>query len=146
MLGEAEMQLLIAGAAADDTGVKFLPGGQDPPDHSANVHEHAQLMLIYREKGEFTLFLSEFMRHGVAYLMRNVLGEAEEFDYMFKLIIVGSSAVGKSNILSRFTKNQFNEVMGPTVGVEYATKKLINMSGKKVKLQIWDTAGQEKYK
>ena len=57
----------------------------------------------------------------------------------------GDQAVGKSNILSRFTKNEFNPNSQTTVGVEFATK-LVIADGKSVKVQIWDTAGQERYK
>jgi GTPase SAR1 family protein len=46
----------------------------------------------------------------------------DDCDYMFKLVLLGSSGVGKSNILLRFTKNEFNTNIGSTIGVEYATK------------------------
>jgi small GTP-binding protein len=69
----------------------------------------------------------------------------QEHDYMFKTILIGSSGVGKSNILLRFTRNQFNQNHQTTVGVEFATKSM-NVNGKIIKLQIWDTLGQEQYK
>ena len=64
---------------------------------------------------------------------------------MCKLILIGLGAVGKSNILLRFTRDQFSEDEAITIGVEFATKTIVNQSGKRIKLQIWDTAGQEKY-
>lgn len=68
-----------------------------------------------------------------------------EHDYMFKIILIGSSSVGKSNILLRFTRNQFNENHQMTMGVEYAAKN-VTVNGKVLRLQIWDTMGQEQYK
>uniref|UniRef100_A0A1J3HRW1 Ras-related protein RABA1a n=2 Tax=Noccaea caerulescens TaxID=107243 RepID=A0A1J3HRW1_NOCCA len=69
----------------------------------------------------------------------------EEYDYLFKLVLIGDSGVGKSNLLSRFTKNEFNLESKSTIGVEFATKTL-KVQGKVVKAQIWDTAGQERYR
>ena len=65
---------------------------------------------------------------------------------MFKLILVGFVAVGKSNILLKYTRDQFNEESQSTIGVEYATKTITTSQGTRIKLKIWDTAGQEKYK
>lgn len=69
----------------------------------------------------------------------------EDFDLLFKMIIIGDSGVGKTNILSRYTKDQFSNDFRSTVGVEFGAKK-VEMFGIKVKNQIWDTAGQERYK
>lgn len=66
-------------------------------------------------------------------------------DYHYKIVLVGDSGVGKSNIISRFTKNEFNLESKTTIGVEFATKTLI-VDDKTVKVQIWDTAGQERYR
>ena len=59
-------------------------------------------------------------------------------DFLFKIVLIGDSAVGKSNLLSRFTRNQFNLESKSTIGVEFATKS-IQYDGKKIKAQIWDT-------
>jgi len=48
----------------------------------------------------------------------------EDYDYLFKIILIGDSGVGKTNILSRFTKNEFNLGCKPTIGVEFATKTI----------------------
>ena len=64
-----------------------------------------------------------------------------DHDYMFKIILIGSSGVGKSNILLRFTRDQFNESHQTTIGVEYAAKN-VEVNGKKIRLQVWDTVGQ----
>ncbi|KAF4381541.1 hypothetical protein F8388_021169 [Cannabis sativa] len=68
----------------------------------------------------------------------------DEYDYLFKLVLIGDSGVGKSNLLSRFTRNEFNLESKSTIGVEFATKSL-NIDGKVIKAQIWDTAGQESH-
>ena len=65
----------------------------------------------------------------------------EEYDYLFKIVLIGDSGVGKSNLLSRFTRNEFNLESKSTIGVEFATKS-IQAEGKTIKAQIWDTAGQ----
>uniref|UniRef100_A0ACD5TJX9 Uncharacterized protein n=2 Tax=Avena sativa TaxID=4498 RepID=A0ACD5TJX9_AVESA len=68
-----------------------------------------------------------------------------EYSYLFKMVLIGDSGVGKSNILSRFTRNHFSLDSKSTIGVEFATKSL-QMEGKTIKAQIWDTAGQERYR
>ncbi|CAD5163010.1 unnamed protein product [Musa acuminata subsp. malaccensis] len=68
-----------------------------------------------------------------------------EYDYLFKIVLIGDSGVGKSNILSRFTRNEFCLDSKSTIGVEFATKTL-QVEGKTIKAQIWDTAGQERYR
>ncbi|RDX88734.1 Ras-related protein RABA2a [Mucuna pruriens] len=69
----------------------------------------------------------------------------EEYDYLFKVVLIGDSGVGKSNLLSRFTRNEFCLESKSTIGVEFATRTL-EVEGKSVKAQIWDTAGQERYR
>merc|ERR1711916_235015 len=69
----------------------------------------------------------------------------DDFDYLFKVVLIGDSAVGKSNLLSRFTRNEFMLQSKSTIGVEFATRS-IQVDGKTIKAQIWDTAGQERYR
>jgi len=69
----------------------------------------------------------------------------DEYDYLFKVVLIGDSGVGKSNLLSRFTRNEFNLESKSTIGVEFATKS-IQADTKTIKAQIWDTAGQERYR
>uniref|UniRef100_A0A3B5RA03 small monomeric GTPase n=2 Tax=Cyprinodontiformes TaxID=28738 RepID=A0A3B5RA03_XIPMA len=69
----------------------------------------------------------------------------DEYDYLFKVVLIGDSGVGKSNLLSRFTRNEFNLESKSTIGVEFATRS-IQVDGKMIKAQIWDTAGQERYR
>ncbi|KAF2553301.1 hypothetical protein F2Q68_00036859 [Brassica cretica] len=59
----------------------------------------------------------------------------DDYDYLFKVVLIGDSGVGKSNLLSRFTRNELSLESKSTIGVD----------DKIVKAQIWDTAGQERY-
>lgn len=69
----------------------------------------------------------------------------DDYDYLFKIVLIGDSGVGKSNLLSRFTRNEFHLESKSTIGVEFATKSIV-AEGKTIKAQIWDTAGQERYR
>lgn len=72
--------------------------------------------------------------------------ETDGFSLFFSsVVLIGDSGVGKSNLLSRFTRNEFNLESKSTIGVEFATRS-IQVDGKTVKAQIWDTAGQERYR
>ncbi|KAL0906664.1 hypothetical protein M5K25_025177 [Dendrobium thyrsiflorum] len=66
-------------------------------------------------------------------------------EYLFKVVIIGDSAVGKSNLLSRYARNEFNINSKATIGVEFQTQSL-DIDGREVKAQIWDTAGQERFR
>ncbi|CAI8591658.1 unnamed protein product [Vicia faba] len=66
-------------------------------------------------------------------------------EYLFKVVIIGDSAVGKSNLLSRYARNEFNLHSKATIGVEFQTQSL-EIDSKEVKAQIWDTAGQERFR
>jgi len=72
-------------------------------------------------------------------------GKDDEYDYLFKVVLIGDSGVGKSNLLSRFTRNEFNLESKSTIGVEFATRS-IQVDSKTIKAQIWDTAGQERFR
>lgn len=69
----------------------------------------------------------------------------EKFDFMCKLIVIGDSGVGKTNIIIQFTEEYFKDNYVATIGVDFKVKN-IQVDDKKIKLQIWDTAGQERYK
>ena len=68
-----------------------------------------------------------------------------DFDHILKIIVIGNSGVGKTNIIKRFKNDDFDINTRSTVGFEFISKDLI-IQDKKIKLQIWDTAGQERYK
>ena len=69
----------------------------------------------------------------------------EAHDYLAKVVIIGDSAVGKTNLLMRFTSQQYKQSHIPTIGVDFKTK-IVQSDGKKIKLQLWDTAGQERFR
>ncbi|GAM19981.1 hypothetical protein SAMD00019534_031560 [Acytostelium subglobosum LB1] len=73
------------------------------------------------------------------------MAQEEENEYLFKIVIIGDSAVGKSNLLNRFTRNEFTEKTKATIGVDFGTKS-IEIDGKVVTAQCWDTAGQERFR
>ncbi|KAL9258465.1 Ras-related protein [Drosera capensis] len=73
------------------------------------------------------------------------VGDELRIDYVYKLVVTGDSAVGKSQILSRFAKNEFSFDSKSTIGVEFQTRT-VSINSKLIKAQIWDTAGQERYR
>jgi len=70
---------------------------------------------------------------------------SSEHDHLYKLAVIGDSAVGKTNIISRFVDNEFRLDSKSTIGVEFGHID-VNIDSKIIKLQIWDTAGQERYR
>ncbi|KAG0165081.1 Ras- protein Rab-11A [Apophysomyces sp. BC1034] len=70
--------------------------------------------------------------------------EESSYDYMFKLIVVGDSGVGKTNLLERFVKGTFH-VPNSTIGIDFSMKNMV-IEDKRVRVQIWDTAGQERFR
>ena len=69
----------------------------------------------------------------------------EDYDFIFKVLLLGNSDVGKSSLLLRFVDSVWNESFVPTIGVDFKVKT-IEIGDKKVKMQIWDTAGQERFR
>ena len=69
---------------------------------------------------------------------------SNNYDHLFRYIIVGDMAVGKSCILLQFTDNKFRHQHELTIGVEFGAKT-ITLNNKTIKIQIWDTAGQEAF-
>jgi len=68
-----------------------------------------------------------------------------EYDYLFKLVLIGDSGVGKSCLLLRFADDSFTDSYISTIGVDFRFRT-VNIDSKTVKLQIWDTAGQERFR
>lgn len=65
---------------------------------------------------------------------------------LIKIVLVGDSGVGKTNLLSRFLVQEFKTEQTPTIGLEFATRISVMEDGASVKVQIWDTAGQDRYR
>ncbi|KAJ3333939.1 hypothetical protein HDU93_008285 [Gonapodya sp. JEL0774] len=107
----------------------------------ADVHEPECVMALKDAcAGGHTEIARMLLEAGV-----ELMSKDDEYDYLFKIVLIGDSGVGKSNLLSRFTRNEFNLESKSTIGVEFATRS-IQVDGKTVKAQIWDTAGQERYR
>ncbi|TRZ00068.1 hypothetical protein DNTS_025732 [Danionella cerebrum] len=70
---------------------------------------------------------------------------AKKYDFLFKLLLIGDSGVGKTCLIIRFAEDNFNSTYISTIGIDFKVKT-IEVEGKKVKLQVWDTAGQERFK
>ncbi|KAG5264485.1 hypothetical protein AALO_G00254280 [Alosa alosa] len=73
------------------------------------------------------------------------MGTDMTYNFVFKVVLIGESGVGKSNLLARFTKNEFNHDSRTTIGVEFSTRT-IQVETAVIKAQIWDTAGLERYR
>ena len=70
----------------------------------------------------------------------------DEIDIVFKILLLGDTEVGKSSFLMRYSDNVFVENYIATIGLDYKLKNVKLDSGKTIKVQLWDTAGQEKYR
>ena len=69
----------------------------------------------------------------------------DQYDYLFKTVLVGDSGVGKTQLISQFSVKKFDPTLKTTIGVEFKTK-CITINRKNVKVQLWDTAGSERYR
>ena len=68
-----------------------------------------------------------------------------DFDYLIRLVLLGDSTVGKTNLVLRFTENVFSDNSLPTLGQDFKSKLITLKSKKTAKINIWDTGGQERY-
>ncbi|KAG8438661.1 hypothetical protein GDO86_005014 [Hymenochirus boettgeri] len=71
--------------------------------------------------------------------------EDDPFDFLFKIILIGDSNVGKTCVVHRFNSGVFADRQHNTIGVDFSVRSL-NIDGKRVKIQVWDTAGQERFR
>jgi len=68
------------------------------------------------------------------------------YHYQYRIILIGDSTVGKSSLLRYFTEGRSAEISDPTVGVDFYARMVEIKPNYRIKLQLWDTAGQEKFK
>jgi len=68
-----------------------------------------------------------------------------DFDYLLKFIVIGDSSVGKSNIISKYKEDKFDEKGQPSIGVQFIAKNVV-IENTTFRLQVWDTAGQESFR
>lgn len=69
----------------------------------------------------------------------------KSYDYLFKLLLIGDSGVGKTSILFKFSEDTFSPAFISTIGIDFKIRT-IQVDGKRIKLQVWDTAGQERFR
>ncbi|KPP75753.1 ras-related protein Rab-19-like [Scleropages formosus] len=72
-------------------------------------------------------------------------GQDDSFDFLFKIILIGDSNVGKTCVVHSFKSGTFTEKQQNTIGVDF-TVRTLDIEGKRVKMQVWDTAGQERFR
>jgi Ras-related protein Rab-11A len=84
------------------------------------------------------MFLTSFYIYFSYRTNQKSMAESSTADYIFKIVLTGDSGVGKSNLLSRSTRNDFSLESRSTIGVEFSTKE-VQVDGKTIKVQIWDT-------
>ncbi|KAF7694013.1 ras-related protein Rab-19-like [Silurus meridionalis] len=73
------------------------------------------------------------------------LEQEDSFDFLFKIILIGDTDVGKTSVIQRFKTGMFSERQQSTIGVDFIVRT-VNIQGRKVKMQVWDTAGQERFR
>jgi Ras-related protein Rab-11A/Ras-related protein Rab-11B len=145
--------IVSSGNIRNGTGMQMLCGTTiRPRDNGAVVlalvviqKRHCRQKRTVDRKHWLISFAHSLFRVSRRYGEKMAARVDEEYEYLFKVVLIGDSGVGKSNLLSRFTRNEFNLESKSTIGVEFATKS-IQAEGKTIKAQIWDTAGQERYR
>ena len=71
--------------------------------------------------------------------------DSSKYNHLVKVLTIGDGSVGKTNLILRFTENEFRNEYGMTIGVDFKTK-ILTIDGFRLKMNIWDTAGQERFR
>ncbi len=82
---------------------------------------------------------------GVTFISELRMARDQEFDLLFKMVLIGDSGTGKSNCVSRFVRDEFTLETKSTIGIEFGIRDIL-VKDKVVRLQLWDTAGQERFR
>ena len=101
------------------------------------------------KRNSFTLDPTDYKTLNMMQMNKNesLANSSNDFIYIFKVILIGSSGSGKTSILNRYSSNFFAESLCTTTGVDFRMKGVSLIKyGVKLKLQIWDTAGQERFR
>ncbi|CAI2351434.1 unnamed protein product [Caenorhabditis sp. 36 PRJEB53466] len=120
---------------------------------SERVPENASITQLNKKyKGDvlvcnatFSRVLNPLETNAAVYKNRAFMDNDDGFDYLFKIVLVGDMGVGKTCVVQRFRNGTFVDRQGTTIGVDF-TMKTLTVDGKRVKLQIWDTGGQERFR
>lgn len=96
-------------------------------------------------KMSWIFLLIDFYLYSVVYYNSDQILIMDEDYEMFKIVVIGSQGTGKTNISTRYIRNQYNDAQKSTVGVEFLSK-IVQVRNQNIKVTIWDTAGQERYK
>eukprot|EP01101_Sappina_pedata_P000816 TRINITY_DN10996_c0_g1_i1.p1 TRINITY_DN10996_c0_g1~~TRINITY_DN10996_c0_g1_i1.p1 ORF type:complete len:219 (-),score=58.17 TRINITY_DN10996_c0_g1_i1:89-745(-) len=92
-----------------------------------------------------TLVVSQSKESDLGFSAASFPSKPNEYDYLFKFLLIGGTGAGKSSLIIRFAHDDFQPTHISTIGVDFKIKTLV-VDGKRIKLQIWDTAGQERFK
>ncbi|EUB58744.1 Ras-related protein Rab-39B [Echinococcus granulosus] len=99
--------------------------------------------MLQMRKGVFPAFVAPYESLGSSGLVPMT---GSSFSYQFRFILIGDSTVGKSSLLQYFCEGKLSSLAEPTVGVDFSTRNVVLSNGIVIKLRLWDTAGQEKFK
>lgn len=113
---------------------------------SNNLNQEGRELLIHnlKEEKEVENKKPEDEKEGELYNIQRNLNEDSTYDKSIKVILLGDSMVGKSSVINRLCNQTFDESIGPTICIEHYNY-LIKVNDYTIRMQIWDTAGQEKY-
>uniref|UniRef100_A0A0D9ZL80 GST N-terminal domain-containing protein n=1 Tax=Oryza glumipatula TaxID=40148 RepID=A0A0D9ZL80_9ORYZ len=138
------------------SGSKQVPYLIDPNTGFQSGDHKKILSYLFQQYSTSGIVLEEVVRDSIVFILGKApkklqkwvkAGRAmnNEFDYLFKLLLIGDSSVGKSCFLLRFADDSYVDSYISTIGVDFKIRT-IEMDGKTIKLQIWDTAGQERFR